>query len=453
MKVADYCKKLWRIIIDKDERFTVLAGRGFYDSLSDEDYIRRLYRAYFHKEIDLANPKTFNEKLQWLKLYDRNPLYTKLVDKYEVKKYVADLIGEEYIIPTYGVWNHFDEIDFEVLPDQFVLKCTHDSGGIVIVSDKNNFDRKAARKKIEKHLKKSYYKLGREWPYKHVAPRIIAEKYISETDDKVFHFSGVPKIIQVDFAGFVDHKRKLYSTDWEYIETEIKFQLDRDHEIKKPEALEEMLALAKKLSKVFSFLRTDFYCIDEKIFFGELIFCHDSGTEEFRPEKYGIELEKYISMDKGGIISKEGFILSILFENTTKKKDSVLTDYKFMCFDGKFEMAFTCTNRFSKDELRVTFFDKEWNAMPFERHYKKSDEPIDKPSNFELMILIAEKLSFGIPFVRIDFYETQNQLFFGEMTFFPGNGVEEFEPDFWDGKIGDLLYLNKAYGYEASKHL
>lgn len=327
MKVADYCKKLWRIIIDKDERFTVLAGRGFYDSLSDEDYIRRLYRAYFHKEIDLANPNTFNEKLQWLKLYDRNPLYTKLVDKYEVKKYVADLIGEEYIIPTYGVWNHFDEIDFEVLPDQFVLKCTHDSGGIVIVSDKNNFDRKAARKKIEKHLKKNYYKSGREWPYKYVPPRIIAEKYILEADD-----------------------------------------------------------------------------------------CG-------------------------------------LFKDTHKRTDDILTDYKFMCFDGKFEMAFTCTNRFSKDELRVTFFDKEWNVMPFERHYKKSDEPIDKPSNFELMILIAEKLSFGIPFVRIDFYETQNQLFFGEMTFFPGNGVEEFEPDFWDGKIGDLLYLNKAYGYEASEHL
>lgn len=146
--------KISSCIKDPHRIFGALARRGFFNWMGDEQYLRWMYRSVFGKEPDLENPRTFNEKIQWLKLHDRRPEYTAMVDKYEVKKYVADKIGEQYIIPTYGVWDHFDEIDFDTLPDQFVLKCTHDSGGVVICRDKAAFDQKAARRKISKSLKK-----------------------------------------------------------------------------------------------------------------------------------------------------------------------------------------------------------------------------------------------------------------------------------------------------------
>ena len=159
--------------------------------LTDKAYIKLAYFRRFHKFPDLKNPKTYNEKLQWLKLYDRKPIYTAMVDKYEVKKYVADIIGEEYIIPTLGVFEKFDDIDFDSLPNQFVLKCTHDSGGLVICKDKKTFDIDSARSKINASLKVNYYLYGREWPYKNVPPRIIAEKFMK---DREFETLNVYKI-------------------------------------------------------------------------------------------------------------------------------------------------------------------------------------------------------------------------------------------------------------------
>ena len=164
--------------------------------IPDELYLKIRYMRFCHKWLNLTNPQTFNEKLQWLKLYDRKPEYTTMVDKYAVKKFVADIIGAEYIIPTLGVWNHFDEIDFEKLPNQFVLKCTHDSGGLVICKDKAKLDKVAAKKKLETSLKHNYYWSGREWPYKNVKPRIIAENYMTGVHSMAFYdykfcFDGV----------------------------------------------------------------------------------------------------------------------------------------------------------------------------------------------------------------------------------------------------------------------
>ena len=147
-------------------------------AVPDEIAIKLIYRSVFHTALDLKNPVTFNEKLQWLKLYDRNPLYTKLVDKAEVKSWVAERIGWEHIIPTLGMWDSFDQIDFDLLPERFVLKCTHDSGGLVICDDRTTFDIGAARRKIERSLLRNYYWAGREWPYKDVVPRVIAEEYL-----------------------------------------------------------------------------------------------------------------------------------------------------------------------------------------------------------------------------------------------------------------------------------
>ena len=185
-----------------------LSTRGLLRWMSDSMCLRCMYWARMKKKLNLKNPQTFNEKLQWLKIHDRKPIYSTMVDKYEAKQYVADLIGEEYVIPTLGVWDSFDEIDFATLPNQFVLKCTHDSGGLVVCEDKSKLDLQAAKEKLERSLKREYYWGGREWPYKNVKPRIIAEKYMqdSETNElrdyKFFCFSGEAKCLKIDFNRF-----------------------------------------------------------------------------------------------------------------------------------------------------------------------------------------------------------------------------------------------------------
>lgn len=270
--------------------------------IPDKIYLQLLYKHRMGKRLDLKNPKSFNEKLQWLKLYDRRPEYITMVDKYEAKNYVAKIIGEEYIIPTLGMWDSFDEVDFDSLPEQFVLKCTHDSGGLVIVKDKSKFDRAAARKKINDSLAVDYYKLGREWPYKNVKRKIIAENYLVDEsgyelkDYKVFNFGGDPKIIQVDFDRFTSHKRNLYSTDWDLIDVDIHYPSDKSREINKPEALEKMLEIAKMLSNGYPYIRTDFYCINKRIYFGEITLYPGCGTEEFNPDDWDLKLGEWIKL-------------------------------------------------------------------------------------------------------------------------------------------------------------
>lgn len=271
--------------------------------LPDAVYLKLVYRARIGRPLNLNSPKGFNEKLQWLKLYDRNPLYTKLVDKAEVKPWVAERIGWEHVVPTLGVWDSFDDIDFGALPERFVLKCTHDSGGLAICRDLSTFDMAAARRKIERSLANNYFWSGREWPYKDVRPRIIAEEYL-------------------DPAG----------------------------------------------------------------------------------EQVG------------------------------------LTDYKVMCFGGQARCEFTCTGR-ADGNLHVDFFDTEWNHMPFIRHYPNADVPPEAPERLKDMVAMAERLSEGMPFVRVDFYEVAGQYYFGEMTFYPGSGMEEFDPERWDEELGSWIEL------------
>lgn len=285
------------------EKFVMhYATKGMFP-VSDKWYLEKLFFRATGCKLDLKNPRTFNEKLQWLKLYDRKPEYTQMVDKYEVKKLVAQKIGEEYIIPTLGVWEKFDRIDFDRLPQQFVLKCTHDSGSVIVVKDKSQFDRKAAKKKLDSALKRNFYYWGREWPYKNVKPRIIAEKYMTDEsgtelkDYKIFNFDGKPEFIQVDYNRFVEHRRNLYSTDWKYMEKAIQYATDPSVQIQKPQKLDEMLDLAKKLSAGIPHVRTDFYSIDGgKIYFGELTFYHGSGFEKFDPEEFGVECGNMIKL-------------------------------------------------------------------------------------------------------------------------------------------------------------
>ena len=270
----------------------------------DKLYIQMYYFAHFKKFCNLKNPKTYNEKLNWLKLHDRNPLYTTLVDKYAAKEYVARIIGNGYIIPTLGVWDTFDDIDFDKLPNQFVLKCTHDSEGLVIVQDKNKLDKDAAKKKIEAALRQNFYYIGREWPYKNVKPRIIAEQYMEDhvdgelRDYKFFCFNGEPKAMFIASDRASDHVKFDYF-DMQFNHLDIKQKYPHAQKtLRKPVTFEEMIEFSKILSKGYLHVRVDFYEVDGHLYFGELTFYHFSGFMPFEPDRWDKVFGEWLELPK-----------------------------------------------------------------------------------------------------------------------------------------------------------
>lgn len=276
--------------------------------LTDKKYLEYRFLSEMGYKLNLKNPQTFNEKLQWLKLYDRNPEYTKMVDKYEVREYIKEKIGEEYLIPLIGVYDKFDDIDFDKLPNQFVIKCNHDSGGLIICKDKNRLDIETARKKINRSLKTNYYYSGREWPYKNVKPRIIIEKYMEDSnksdliDYKLFCFNGIPKIVLVCSERFSSSNmcETWFDMNWKLIDmTESGHRVDST--ISKPKQLKKMVELSKKLSKNIPFIRVDWYEIGDKLYFGELTFYPASGFEKFEPKEWNKKIGDMLSIDKLGI--------------------------------------------------------------------------------------------------------------------------------------------------------
>lgn len=272
--------------------------------IPDKTYLKLLYETRIGKKLNLKNPITFDEKLQWLKLYDRKDEYTVWADKYEVRNYVAEKLGEQYLIPLLGVWNSADELKLDDLPEQFVLKCTHDSASVCICTNKKNFDWNAAMDKLQKSLNQNYYWHSREWPYKNITPRIIAEAYMTDEsgtelkDYKIYTFGGEPYLIQVDFDRFHNHRRNLYTTEWEYIDETIEYSKDPNVKIAKPEHLEEMLECSKKLAVGTISLRTDFYSINGKIYFGEITFYQEAGFAHFEHEEFAKKLGDQIKLPK-----------------------------------------------------------------------------------------------------------------------------------------------------------
>ena len=289
--------------------FKVVRAFGIDRRLSDEQYLRMQYKALMGKRLDLDSPRTFNEKLQWLKLHDRNPLYTKLVDKYAVKEWVVERIGEEHVVPTYAKWERAEDIDISGLPERFVLKTNHDCGGIAICRDRSTFDLDAARRKLSEHLSRNYYWGCREWPYKDVVPCVFAEEYLDPVD------------------GMGD-----------------------------------------------------------------------------------------------------------------------LADYKYFCFSGEAKAMFVATNRFGEGETRFDFFDMEYRHLPFTNGHPNADVEPTKPVSFDEMREMAELLSAGIPQVRVDFYESMQGTYFGEMTFSHWGGQVPFDPPEWDDILGSWIDLSAAYG-------
>lgn len=279
-------------------RILILLDKFVLRFFNDEHYLKIKYKIEMGKKLKLDNPTTFNEKLQWLKLNDRKDIYTTMVDKYEAKKYVSNIIGEEYIIPTLGIYDEFDDIDFEKLPNQFVIKCTHDSGGLVICTDKTNFNKKQAKDKINKCLKKNFYNNFREWPYKNVKPRIIIEEFIGENliDYRIYCFNGKAKYVYMYINNLQNSNEKpepeccnIYDMNWKLQEFHQK-SLPTKEKYDKPKELENMKEIAEKLSKDTKFLRVDFYLKRGQILFGEMTFFPGAGFSKFYPEKYDDKL-------------------------------------------------------------------------------------------------------------------------------------------------------------------
>ena len=260
----------------------------------DKPFLSLLYRAKFHKKLNLENPKTFNEKLQWLKLYDRKPEYITYVDKYKVREYIAQTIGKEYLIPLIGVWNNPDEIDFDKLPNQFVLKCNHDSGSFCICKNKANFNIKEAKNKLKKSLFKNFYIKSREWVYKKVPRKIIAEKYIiDETDNelrdyKVMVFNGKAHYVRVCFNRMKKTGLNInwYDLNWNYCNIRLVEPPDKSIKHPKPECLTQMIELSERLAKNIPFARIDWYIVNGKLYFGEITLFPNGGFGDFEPQEY-----------------------------------------------------------------------------------------------------------------------------------------------------------------------
>ncbi len=288
-KLQNFCG----IFLKADTRFGFLAARGFLRGMPDEVFLRKTYEMKMGRPLNLENPVSYTEKLQWLKAYDHRPEYTVMVDKYAVKQYVAEKIGPEYVIPLLGVWDRVEDIDFDTLPERFVLKTTHDSGGILVCQDKNSLDIGDVQKKFAYSLGREYYDNNREWPYKNVPHRIIAEAYMEDSrcgelrDYKFFTFGGEPRVLYIaqgrgrgepTVADFFD-------MDFNHLD----FTIDHDMAPvppEKPECFEEMKRLAAVLSKGTPQLRVDFYEVDGKVYFGEMTFFHCSGLHSFHPESW-----------------------------------------------------------------------------------------------------------------------------------------------------------------------
>lgn len=328
--------KLMRLTKLPRKYLSYLMECGLLNNMDDETYLKIMWLIRIGYPIDFEHPRTFNEKLQWLKLHDHNPLYTIMADKYEAKQFVADRVGFEYVVPNYGVWDKFEDIDFDALPDAFVLKTTHDNAGVVVVEDRDNFNRKAAQKLLEKHLKKNHYFNTREWAYKNIKPRIIAEKLLKNSDKselldfKVSCFDGEPKFTYIQSRSCIDPNLMLTNNDgkpyFRFSDIELEFKLrralndieiityyDNDFNIipcsnsdgpslyyagSKPVNFEKMLEISRVLSQNIPHVRVDFYEVDGKLYVGELTFYTSAGFATFEPDEYNYKFGDMITLPK-----------------------------------------------------------------------------------------------------------------------------------------------------------
>lgn len=282
--------------------YNYLVKTGILNHLSDVLFLEQGYLFRFGKKLDLKNPKTFNEKLNWLKINDRRPLYTLMVDKYEAKKIVADCIGYQYVIPTLAVYDSVEEVDLSKLPNKFVIKCTHDSGGVSICKDKTHYDYSKARHMLMKHQRKNAFYWAREWPYLNVKPRILVEEYVESIEEvlvvyKVFCFHGHAELIQVIQNDKTDKETVDYfDREWNWLELCQDYP-NSDNPMPKPKALDEMIILSESFLPNRPFLRVDWYIVNDRPIFSEFTFFSDAGMAHFVPEYWDERLGTLMDLE------------------------------------------------------------------------------------------------------------------------------------------------------------
>lgn len=304
--VNNIIKKANKYISNQEYRLRVNSKLGLYNNMDDKKFIEKMFKATMDYPLNLENPKSFNEKLQWLKLYDRNPLYTKLVDKYEVREYISEKIGEDYLIPLLGVWDDPEEIDFDSLPNKFVLKCNHNSGlGMCICTDKSKIDIKKVKNELKSGLAQNYYLNGREWPYKNVSRKIICEKYMTDEtgknlrDYKFYCFDGKPKIVGIyqDRNSDKETTGDFFDMNFEWVD--LRFGMPNAlNKPQKPQKFQEMIKIAEILSEGMPEVRVDLYISNNKIYFGELTFFDGGGFDKIEPLEWDYKLGSWIKLPK-----------------------------------------------------------------------------------------------------------------------------------------------------------
>ncbi len=304
-KVAASVDAVYKLVKNPNYRIRVFDKFGLYDHMPDEEYLKKMFLAWVGYPLNLDNPRTFNEKMQWLKIHDRKDIYSTMVDKCLAKDYVSKKIGNDVIIPSLCIWDDVKDVDFDKLPNQFVIKCNHNSGlGMCICTDKTKANKQQIKINLSKGLRQDYYLKGREWPYKNIRRRILAEKYMVDEskkelkDYKVFCFNGKPEFIQVDFGRFSVHERKVYSTKWECLGFSSLYPPNTSREIDRPTCLRRMLEISEELSKGIPFIRVDMYVIDNRVYFGEMTLYHGSGFEPFYPDGWDLKLGDLLDLSR-----------------------------------------------------------------------------------------------------------------------------------------------------------
>lgn len=445
---------VYKLLHDRSQ-FCDSIVRNFLGFLPDKLYLSLIYRCRMGHWINWKNPKTFTEKLQWLKVYDYKPEYTKMVDKLAVKDYVASRIGEEYIIPTLGVWDRVEDIDWDSLPDQFVLKTTHGGGGcgVVVCSDKTHFDKAKAIKKLQTSMHSNTGKTYREKPYLNVPRKIIAEKFMAERkakenakisdlpDYKFFCFNGEPHYCQVIRDRHTKETIDFYDMEWNHMPFVglNPIAMNGVEPVAKPVHLEQMKEICRKLSKDIKFSRIDLYVIDDKEYFGEITFYPVAGFGEFTPTDWNERLGELINLDGnvcgGGIFKILG--KKIEFTPITIERND-LQDYKFFCFDGEPKFLYVSDS----PNHKLAFLNTDWTIASIGRKdYKPLLNIPPKPYNLDEMLEVARKLSKGKPHVRVDLYNVNGHIYFGELTFYTGAVFIPFDPRECDKMLGDMLRL------------
>lgn len=404
-------------------------------SIPDDLYLKLMFKVQMGRDLDLEDPKTFNEKLQWLKIHNRNPLYTVLVDKYRVKRWVADRIGEQYVTPTYAVWERAEDIDISGLPERFVLKTNHDSGGVAICHDRSTFDLEAARKKLGDSLRRNYFWQCREWPYKDVKPLVFAEEYLDPNegedlaDYKLFRFSDgrIITLVCEDRLLGAGMKKTSFDDEWRALPVS-EGGHPTDPSAVRPEHFGRMRELADRLAADLPFCRVDFFESARGLLFGEMTLFPNSGFEHFDPSSVDADWGEWIDLtgaSGGGWLFLSDDACLSLCEGRPDTGGRSLADYKFMCFGGKPDCLMLCTERETGDP-KFLFFDEKWHLMRYNTRSLSlpSGYSVEPPPMLGEMFDLAKTLSCGVSFVRVDLYCVGSRIQFGEMTFFPQSGFD-----------------------------